>query len=123
TLQIGTTEDGDRGIAAYGFEPTPGTLQEIVSLEFSKAICLSRQRSILEAVAFELEKEPLNGNFSLEDVYEFTPQGVDKAFGIQQVLREMGLTGLPVAVVGDGQNDVSMFAMADYSFAPLNGHK
>lgn len=122
-LRIGNTEDGDRGIADYGFEVVHATPQEVARFEFSKVLCLSRQRSIVEPIKLEFEQFRPNGNYGLGDGYEITPQGVDKAFGIRQLLKKMGLTGLPVIVAGDGQNDVSMFKMADYAFTPLNGHE
>lgn len=122
TWRVGQTRDGDVSIATYGYDPINTTAAEVAQLSFSKAMCLSLQRSILEVIEQEFNQSPVSGNFSLNDVYEVTPLGVDKAFGIERLLPALGLMDYPLVVAGDGENDVSMFATADYSFAPLNAH-
>jgi HAD superfamily hydrolase (TIGR01484 family) len=118
--RIGHTHDGDLGVAAYGYQPLDTTPADAERLPFSKVLCISRDRPLLDAIARDMAQFPVSGNYSLNDIYEVTPRGVDKAFGIERLLPALGLMDYPLVVAGDGENDESMFAIADCSFAPLN---
>ena len=49
-----------------------------------------------------------------------TPRNVDKASGLLKVLEILKMNLDEVIVVGDGRNDIPMFKVAKYSFAPAN---
>lgn len=55
---------------------------------------------------------------SMPIIIEYNPQGVDKATGLKRLLNELQIDGAPIYVAGDGGNDRSVLAAADYSFAP-----
>lgn len=48
------------------------------------------------------------------------PAGVNKASGIKEALRELGLSPHNLAVIGDAQNDLAMFQLAEHSVAVDN---
>ncbi|HET6398932.1 MAG TPA: HAD hydrolase family protein, partial [Candidatus Thermoplasmatota archaeon] len=55
------------------------------------------------------------------DRIDVTPPGVDKAFGLRQVLGTLGLQQPPwVVAIGDSTNDVPFFAAADLAVAVAN---
>ncbi len=121
--QLGSTPDGEKGAEMYAYYPIQHSPEELVSLPFGKAVCLSLDLDLRKAVAQDLAGLPVEGNFSLTNIYEITPQGVNKTFGLQRLLPALGLETLPLVVAGDGDNDLGMFAAADYSFAPLTSRE
>jgi hydroxymethylpyrimidine pyrophosphatase-like HAD family hydrolase len=56
--------------------------------------------------------------FSLPTVYELTPTGIDKGYMLIDLLTDMGLQTAKIVVAGDGENDISLFNVADMSFCP-----
>jgi HAD superfamily hydrolase (TIGR01484 family) len=48
------------------------------------------------------------------------PAGVNKASGVREALRELGLSPHNLAVIGDAQNDLAMFQLAEHSVAVQN---
>lgn len=119
--QLWDTPAGARGIEMYGFEPLMYQPDAAHLPAFSKWMCLSEQRSVLDSVANELEGLPIQGNYSLSNIYEATPQGVDKARGLKKIMVSLGLEEMRLIAVGDGDNDLGMFALADCSFALAHG--
>ena len=53
-------------------------------------------------------------------VLDINRAGVSKATGIQDVLDDFHLTGLPTYAFGDGYNDIPMFEEVDHSIAMAN---
>lgn len=51
------------------------------------------------------------------DCYDFCPCDIDKAVGVQKVMRELGVNKDGLYAVGDGANDVSMLRLTDNSYA------
>jgi hydroxymethylpyrimidine pyrophosphatase-like HAD family hydrolase len=51
-------------------------------------------------------------------VYELTPTGIDKGRMLLNLLDGMGLRDAKLFVAGDGENDLSLFDVADVSFCP-----
>lgn len=54
---------------------------------------------------------------------DVTPLGVDKAFGLKQALRDLGLSDARVIAIGDGLNDVPLLASAEVGIAVSNAHE
>lgn len=51
---------------------------------------------------------------------DITPSGVDKAFGIRKAIEAIKYRSRTVVAVGDADNDLPMFDVADYTAAPSN---
>ncbi len=118
--QLGETESGLRAVRKYGYAPIryrPG--QGAVPL--TKLMVLSDRRQDLDAMAAAFAHLPVEGIYSLNDIYELSPVGVNKGEGLKRLLDILGWSDVKLIAVGDGENDASMFSLADYSFAPLNG--
>ena len=55
---------------------------------------------------------------SLPNILEFGSPNVSKGQGLEVLLEKMGVTDVPVYVVGDGENDLTMKARAERFFVP-----
>jgi hypothetical protein len=55
-----------------------------------------------------------------DGVLSVLPSGVDKAFGVQAALKELGLSAHNLAAIGDGENDLALFALAEHAAAVRN---
>lgn len=122
-FQFGDTPAGRHAIEKYGFVPIPLDLPGALLPAFSKMMCLSEQRPVLDEVAAELAGLPVHGNYSLSNIYEATPLGIDKASGLATLLPALGLEHALLLAAGDGDNDTGMFALAGCSFAPHHGRE
>ena len=49
------------------------------------------------------------------DSFDIVPAGVDKAVGIEFVLKQLGITTEEMIAIGDGVNDYCMFEMAGFA--------
>jgi hydroxymethylpyrimidine pyrophosphatase-like HAD family hydrolase len=65
---------------------------------------------------------PIEGAYSLPFAFEINPPGITKANTLVSLLTTMGLDDLPVYIVGDGENDLSLFMKSVMSFAPSSAH-
>lgn len=63
---------------------------------------------------------PLERAYSLPNVLEVSPPGVTKAVGLSGLMRDEGRARASLLVAGDGENDLSLFDLADVSFAPAD---
>jgi hydroxymethylpyrimidine pyrophosphatase-like HAD family hydrolase len=71
----------------------------------------------------QLQAHPLRPRVSVQpnrDRIDVVPAGVDKAAGLRRLLRDRGLAATPRLSVGDGENDLPVFAMAARSVAVAN---
>ena len=59
---------------------------------------------------------------SLPFIFEFNPPGITKANTLLQLLKELELENIPIFSAGDGENDLSLFRLAQRSFAPETAH-
>jgi hypothetical protein len=120
--QLGETESGLRAIHKYGYRPQkyhPG----LAGMPLTKVMVLSDRRQDLDAMAAAFAHLPIEGNYSLDDIYELTPAGVNKGEGLKKLLEMLGWQDAKLVVAGDGENDVCMFALADRAFAPVTGRE
>lgn len=110
---------GIQAATRYGFRPD--MLQPTDPLPvFNKMMCVSSQPARLHQLAADLESAPLERNFSLEDIFEVTPQQINKASGLQTLVKALHLPNTPLVAVGDGHNDVAMLKLADLACVPDN---
>lgn len=119
-FQINETEAGMRALRGYGFLPARYR-PENRSVPISKLMALSDRKEDLDRVAAACAHLPIEGNYSLHDIYEVAPAGVNKGEGLKKLLAILGLEDAFLAVAGDGDNDAGMIAMADKSFVPVTG--
>ncbi|HEX2492662.1 MAG TPA: HAD-IIB family hydrolase [Steroidobacter sp.] len=54
---------------------------------------------------------------SNEGVMSVLPPGVDKAYGVQAALKELGLSQHNLVAIGDGENDIALFELAEHAAA------
>jgi len=92
-------------------------------MPITKVMVLSDRKQDLDAAAAAFAHLPIEGNYSLEDIYEVTPRGVNKGNGLKELLEILGWQDARLIVAGDGENDACMFSIADLSFAPVTGRE
>lgn len=121
--------DLDRIYSLHGAGPAQ---EEIVSLDFyagsfpensrlyqfSKAMCFSNDPEILKALREAIRPLAVGTYQSLPYALEVCPPGVNKANGIQQLFKLLGLEDYRLYAVGDSENDLPMFELAHFSYAP-----
>ena len=56
--------------------------------------------------------------YSLSYIFEFNPPGITKGATLLQLLKGLAMENRPIFAAGDGENDLSLFALAKRSFAP-----
>lgn len=62
---------------------------------------------------------PHGRSFNVDEVM-ILPPGVDKASGVRAALRHLGVVSPETWAIGDGENDLPLFAMAKVSGAPAH---
>jgi Cof subfamily protein (haloacid dehalogenase superfamily) len=90
--------------------------------ELVKLMILDRDKTTLEEIKTHIMEWALEAAFSLPYAFEINPPGINKANTLARLLSAMGLEGLPVFTVGDGENDLSLFEQSTNSFAPSTAH-
>lgn len=79
--------------------------------------------SLARQDAPELSRIPAASGCSVHsnhDRIDVVPKGVDKGVAVRALLREWGRPGAKVVGVGDGENDLGLFAASDYAVAVAN---
>jgi hydroxymethylpyrimidine pyrophosphatase-like HAD family hydrolase len=72
-------------------------------------------------VAEALRKLALDCQIVANDgVLSILPSEVDKAYGVGAALRELGVSPHNLVAIGDGQNDLALFALAEHAAAVRN---
>lgn len=71
-------------------------------------------RDVLTRLALDFQ------TVSNDGVLSVLPAGVDKAYGVEAALKEMGLSHHNLVAIGDGENDVALFAFAEHAAAVRN---
>jgi hydroxymethylpyrimidine pyrophosphatase-like HAD family hydrolase len=59
---------------------------------------------------------------SNDGVLSILPAGVDKAYGVQAALRELGVSQHNLVAIGDGENDIALFSFAEHAAAVRNAN-
>ncbi|MGH8176835.1 MAG: HAD-IIB family hydrolase [Steroidobacter sp.] len=57
---------------------------------------------------------------SSDGVLSVLPAGVDKAYGVKAVLKELGVSHHNLVAIGDGENDIALFGLAEHAAAVRN---
>lgn len=86
--------------------------------QYTKITFISDAQAAIIPVAEEISPLSVESAFSLPTVYELTPTGIDKGHMLIDLLTGMGLQTTKIVVAGDGENDLSLFSVADMSFCP-----
>jgi len=89
------------------------------SHELCKVMCLSDNPEILEAVSNSINPLAVETSYSLSYALEISPLGVNKANAILQLVKILGVDDYLLYAVGDGENDLPMLNLANYSYAPI----
>lgn len=101
-----------------------GTPREIVgsfsplwnpSLDFSKAIVLTRENQTAELVS--LFEEQVQVVRTHPDLYEILPGGVNKGSGVLRLCQQLDVDPARVLTIGDQENDIATFEAVGYSVA------
>ena len=85
---------------------------------YSKFMAMAEDAARLADFAQSLPADGMALSFSLAQVLEMNPPGVDKRTGLQQVLAALQLPVDRLYVAGDGGNDLPLFELSSNSFAP-----
>ena len=85
---------------------------------FSKAMCFADDLEVLMAIREAVRPLGVGVFQSLPLALEICPQGVNKATGITQLIRLLGIEDYRLYAVGDSENDLAMLELAHYAYAP-----
>jgi hypothetical protein len=85
---------------------------------FAKVSALAEDRDAIQGFADKIAGLGLETSFSVSTAMEVNQTGVDKGRGLAELLEILGLGSAPLAVAGDGGNDLPLFELAELSFAP-----
>jgi HAD superfamily hydrolase (TIGR01484 family) len=88
------------------------------NIQISKLMAISEDHELLMQVAQITNKSGIEQTYSLSTVLEISPASVDKGSGLRILLQELDLWGLELIVAGDGGNDLSLFDLTPYTYAP-----
>lgn len=95
--------------------PTPLT-------KINKMMVIEKDKKKLRQIRNQADGIMAEVAYSLPFLLEFTPQGINKSKALHPLLTALSLEGKPIYTVGDGQNDLGMFNLAEVSFAPSSAH-
>lgn len=87
---------------------------------YTKLTCISDSTEEIRALAADVTPFAVEASFSLPTVFELTRQGIDKGQMLRRLLVDLGLEDAPLAVAGDGGNDLPLFDVADQTYCPQN---
>ena len=91
---------------------------QVASQRYTKITFIAATHAAIKPVADDILPLSVEAAFSLPTVYELTPAGIDKGRMLIDLLTGMGLQTAKIVVAGDGENDLSLFSVADMSFCP-----
>lgn len=87
---------------------------------YTKFVYIADAATAMAEFLTEIEAIPVEKSFSLPTVLELTKIGIDKGQMLVKLLDNLGLHDAQVIAAGDGENDLSLFDVADMSFCPNN---
>jgi 5-amino-6-(5-phospho-D-ribitylamino)uracil phosphatase len=87
--------------------------QEIVKLMILEDH--SEKLAALQKAAETIEGEKA---YTLPTAFEINPLGINKANTLKALLKQLDWDDWPVITIGDAENDLALFELADVSFAP-----
>lgn len=86
-------------------------------------ICIAHEPEVIAKVALELSKhfgDQFNFAKTSPRWLEVAPKGIDKANAVKTIMDKYNISDEEVLVFGDGENDLSMFAVTKYPVAMAN---
>lgn len=104
-------------IRSLDFRALPFT-QHSPAYRFSKAMCFADNPEVLTAIREAVKPLAVGAFQSLPLALEICPQGVNKANGILQLVKLLGIGDYRLYAVGDSENDLPMLELAHASYAP-----
>jgi Cof subfamily protein (haloacid dehalogenase superfamily) len=116
---INPTQFGMQACTNFEFITTPFSGED-ASLSLSKLMCISPAIVELDEFSTLLSELPIEIAMSMDYVMEITPSGINKAFGLQQLISDSQIENRNIIAAGDGGNDVPLFNLAYLSFVPEN---
>lgn len=87
-----------------------------------KVMILEPETKLMEMIKVRVKGLDVNSAMSLPYSCEVNPPGIDKAASLIKLLKSMHFDHLPIYVVGDAENDLGLFELAQTSFAPTTAH-
>ncbi len=119
TYVLGKNPFGARQIEKYEFSPS--RLDKWNSENpFSKVMCISEDRDALLSFQESIASIQVERDYSMPAILELTPVHVNKGYGLRQLLPQNNNEKNAVFAAGDGENDLSMAAVAEEFFVPAN---
>lgn len=98
-----------------------GKVHALAAQGINKIVCVEDDPRILAALRRELEGlKGLQVTSSWVNNLELMPAGVDKGLAVRELAQQLGLEASQVMVIGDYDNDLSMFRYAGFSVAMGN---
>lgn len=110
-------EHSDKMVARFNLDVQP---YQAGNQRYTKITFIAGTHAALKAVVYEIKPLSVEAAFSLPTVYELTPTDIDKGRMLQNLLIGMDLQNALLLAAGDGENDLSLFDVADVSFCPEN---
>ncbi len=86
--------------------------------KINKMMVIEKDSDILHKIKKQADGIMAEIAYSLPFLLEFTPKGINKSKTIHPLLSALSIEGKPIYAVGDGQNDLGLFNLAEKSFAP-----
>ncbi len=83
-----------------------------------KVLALNEDPEALEMILQATRGLNAEMAYSLPYIFEFNPPGITKGATLLHLLKELAMENRPIFAAGDGENDLSLFALAKRSFAP-----
>jgi HAD superfamily hydrolase (TIGR01484 family) len=111
--------EGERMIRRFDLDVRPFD-PDAPRSTYTKITCISDSAEEISALAADMALFAVEASFSLPTVFELTRRGIDKGQMLRRLLTALGLEGAPLAVAGDGENDLPLFAIADRTYCPQN---
>ncbi len=98
-----------------------GDVQCLAAAGVNKIVCAENDAAVLAKLRTVLEADPqLQVTTSWVNNLELMPVGVDKGLAVRELAQELGLDASQVMVIGDYDNDLSMFRYAGFAVAMGN---
>ncbi|MBE5794208.1 MAG: HAD family phosphatase [Clostridiales bacterium] len=98
-----------------------GNMEQLAAQGINKIVCVEEDPAALSAVRKEMKKlDGLQVTSSWVNNLELMPAGVDKGLAVRELAQHLGLDLSQVMVIGDYDNDLSMFRCAGFAVAMGN---
>ena len=98
-----------------------GDVEQLAAQGINKIVCVEDDPAVLAAARKDLQGiKGLQITSSWVNNLELMPAGVDKGLAVRELAKQLGLEDSQVMVIGDYDNDLSMFCCAGFAVAMGN---